>query len=131
VTEDAIANAPPLLSIRSLRKQFGGVRALSDVSIDAAAGHVVSIFGPNGAGKTTLFNMICRLYPPTSGSILLNGEDLGQCQPHDLPRRGTGRTFQNLALFRHGTVVDNLLVGMHAHLRSGVLSAVAKRPPDR
>ena len=112
---------PLLLSIRGLSKRFGGVDALSGVSIDVTAGQIVSIIGPNGAGKTTFFNMICRLYEPTAGEIAFEGQDLLRCRPHDLAGRGIGRTFQNLALFRHGTVIDNLLVGLHSRLRSGVL----------
>lgn len=112
----------PLLSIRGLNMRFGGVKALTDVSLDVAPGSIVSIIGPNGAGKTTFFNMICRLYTPSGGQIVFQGQDLLQCKPHDLAGRGISRTFQNLALFRHGTVVDNLLVGMHSHLKSGVLA---------
>ena len=110
----------PLLSIRGLGKRFGGVQALADISLDVLPGTIVSIIGPNGAGKTTLFNMICRLYEPSGGSIAFDGHDLLKCKPHDLAGRGIGRTFQNLALFRHGSAIDNLLVGMHAHLKSGV-----------
>ena len=110
----------PLLSVQSLSMNFGGVTALSDISIDVAAGSIVSIIGPNGAGKTTFFNMVCRLYDPSTGAIHFDGQDLGQCRPHDLAGRGISRTFQNLALFRHGSVIDNLLVGLHSHLKSGV-----------
>jgi branched-chain amino acid transport system ATP-binding protein len=110
----------PLLSIRGLSKYFGGVKAVSEVSIDVTAGTIVSIIGPNGAGKTTFFNMICRLYQPTAGSMTFDGQDLLQARPHHLAARGIGRTFQNLALFRHGTVIDNLLVGLHSRLKSSV-----------
>ena len=114
------ANAA-LLSIKDLSIQFGGVKALSNLSCDIRTGEITSIIGPNGAGKTTVFNLICRLFHPTRGSIAFNGANLLSFRPHHLARLGIGRTFQNLALFRHGTVVDNLLVGLHAHLRSGVL----------
>ncbi len=110
----------PLLSIRGLGKRFGGVQALTDISLDVLPGTIVSIIGPNGAGKTTLFNMICRLYEPSGGTMDFDGHDLLKCKPHDLAGRGIGRTFQNLALFRHGSAIDNLLVGMHSHLKSGV-----------
>lgn len=110
----------PLLSIRGLSKYFGGVKAVSEVSIDVAPGTIVSIIGPNGAGKTTFFNMICRLYKPNAGSMTFDGQDLLQARPHQLAARGIGRTFQNLALFRHGTVIDNLLVGLHSRLKSSV-----------
>ncbi|HSW20864.1 MAG TPA: ABC transporter ATP-binding protein [Ramlibacter sp.] len=115
------ASAKPLLSIRGLSKSFGGVKAVSDVSLDVAPGTIVSIIGPNGAGKTTFFNMICRLYQADTGSIAFDGHDLMACKPHHLAALGIGRTFQNLALFRKGTVIQNLLVGMHSRLKSGVL----------
>lgn len=111
----------PILSIRDLSKRFGGVQALSSVTVDVRQNEIVSFIGPNGAGKTTIFNMICRIYDPTSGTISFNGKDLLRYRPHHLAGLGIGRTFQNLALFRHGTVVENLLVGMHAYLKSGVL----------
>lgn len=111
----------PLLSIRGLSKSFGGVHAVADVSLDVAPGTIVSIIGPNGAGKTTLFNMICRLYEANAGSITFAGQDLLRRRPHHLAGLGIGRTFQNLALFRHATVVQNLLVGVHSRLTSGVL----------
>lgn len=111
----------PLLSIQGLSKHFGGVKALNGISLDVTQNHIVSMIGPNGAGKTTFFNMICRLYDPTSGAIHYEGQNLLRCGPHDLARRGIGRTFQNLALFRHATVIDNLLVGLHSQMKSGVL----------
>jgi branched-chain amino acid transport system ATP-binding protein len=110
-----------LLSIRDLSKRFGGVQALSAVSFDVAKGEIVSIIGPNGAGKTTIFNMICRVYEPSSGTIDFDGQSLLTRKPHHLAGLGIGRTFQNLALFKHGTVVENLLVGMHSHLKSGIV----------
>ena len=113
--------AAPLLSVRDLSKRFGGVQALSGLSFDVAEGQIVSIIGPNGAGKTTIFNMICRVYPPSAGTITFGGVDLLRCRSHHLAGLGIGRTFQNLALFRHGTVIENLLVGMHSRLRSGVV----------
>ena len=112
--------AEPLLSIRGLTKIFGGITAVADVSLDVMPGNIVSIIGPNGAGKTTLFNMICRLYQANAGAMQFNGRDLLKCSPHELAGIGIGRTFQNLALFRRGTVVQNLLVGVHSRLKSGV-----------
>jgi branched-chain amino acid transport system ATP-binding protein len=110
-----------LLSIKDLSKRFGGVQALSSVSFNVSKGEIVSIIGPNGAGKTTIFNMICRVYEPSSGTIMFDGESLLTRRSHHLAGLGIGRTFQNLALFKHGTVVENLLVGMHSHLKSGIL----------
>lgn len=111
----------PLLSIEKLSKRFGGVAAVADVSIDVMPGTIASMIGPNGAGKTTLFNMICRLYQADSGALRFDGRDLLKLKAHDLAACGIGRTFQNLALFRNGTVIENLLVGLHAHLRAGVI----------
>ena len=116
------ASGAPLLAINALSMSFGGVKALSDISLNVAPGSITSIIGPNGAGKTTFFNMICRLYDPVGGNIHFDGQDLRPHRPHDLAGLGISRTFQNLALFRHGTVIDNLLVGQHSRLRSGVFS---------
>jgi branched-chain amino acid transport system ATP-binding protein len=112
--------AQALLQVSGLGKHFGGVKALADFSFEVRSGEIASIIGPNGAGKTTIFNLLCRLYTPSSGRIRFDGKDLLACGPHQLAQLGIGRTFQNLALFRNGTVVENLLVGLHAHLRSGV-----------
>ncbi len=113
-----------LLEIEGLGMRFGGVEALKGLSLNLKPREIASLIGPNGAGKTTVFNMLCRLYTPSSGSIRFDGKDLLRCRPHHLAGLGIGRTFQNLALFRHGSVVDNLLVGMHSHLRSGVLGGL-------
>lgn len=115
-----------ILQIKALSKKFGGVQALSDVSISVRKGEIASFIGPNGAGKTTLFNMICRLYPPTAGDIEFEGQSLLKYRPHHLAGLGIGRTFQNLALFKHGTVMENLLVGMHAHLTSGPIAGALR-----
>ena len=111
----------PLLEVAGLTKRFGGLVAVSEVSFQIQPGEIVSIIGPNGAGKTTLFNLICRLYTPTSGSVRFEGQDILRHPAHRLAGLGIGRTFQNLALFEHGTVVENILVGMHSRLNSGVL----------
>lgn len=111
-----------MLRVSSLTKSFGGVNAVSDVSFTVREGEIASLIGPNGAGKTTMFNAICRLFGVNSGAISFRGQDLLSQPPHKLAGMGLGRTFQNLAIFRHETVVSNLLVGMHSHLRSGVLS---------
>ena len=121
----------PILSVRDLSKRFGGVQALAGVSFDVGVREIVSIIGPNGAGKTTVFNMICRLYQPSAGAISFGSVDLLRRLPHHLAGLGIGRTFQNLALFRHGTVTDNILVGLHAHLASGVLAGALWLGPTR
>lgn len=102
-----------LLSVRGLSKQFGGVQAVRGVQFDVAPGTIHSVIGPNGAGKTTLFNMISALVRPSAGRVLFEGRDISRARPHQLAALGIGRTFQNLAVFSHATVVQNLLVGMH------------------
>lgn len=109
------------LEVRNLSKNFGGVQAVNDVSFDVERGAICSLVGPNGAGKTTLFNMISGLVRASSGKIFLSGDDISTYPPHKMPKIGLGRTFQNLALFTHLSVVDNLLVGMHSKLKSTVL----------
>ena len=113
-----------LLSVENIGKNFGGLKAISDVSLTVAAGEICSVIGPNGAGKTTLFNIISGVLRPSTGRILFNGTDLARVSPWRFAAIGIGRTFQNLALFKHGTVVENILTGRHTHLRSSVLDAV-------
>ncbi|UVC08832.1 ABC transporter ATP-binding protein [Rhizobium sp. TH2] len=111
------------LSLEGVTKRFGGLTAINDVSLDVREGQIYSLIGPNGAGKTTLFNLISAVFPPTSGRILFEGKELTRLPTHALARLGIARTFQNLAVFKHETVVNNLLVGMHCHLRTDPLSA--------
>jgi branched-chain amino acid transport system ATP-binding protein len=110
-----------LLEVRNVTRRFGGIVALDDVSFDVAEGEIVGLIGPNGAGKTTAFNVITRLYAPSSGELLFEGESLLATPPHGVVRRGIARTFQNLELFKTMTVRENVLVGTHA--RSGRRSA--------
>ncbi len=117
-----------LLEVRDLTVQFGGVVALDHVSFDVNAGEVVALIGPNGAGKTTLFNVITRAYRPGGGTVVLDGEPVLKLAPHQVIRSGLARTFQNLALFRSMTVLENVLVGDHVNIRSGFLAASAPMP---
>jgi branched-chain amino acid transport system ATP-binding protein len=112
-----------LLELRGITKRFGGLTAVDNVSLTVSQGQIYSLIGPNGAGKTTVFNLISAVFAPTEGAILFDGRDLTRLPTHALAGLGIARTFQNLAVFKHETVVNNLLVGMHAHLRSGPLSA--------
>jgi branched-chain amino acid transport system ATP-binding protein len=112
-------NADVLLSARNLGMRFGGVLAVNGVGFDVRRGEVFTLIGPNGAGKTTVFNLISRLYVPTSGSIEYDGRDLANVAPHDVAKLGIARTFQNIELFEHATVLQNLLIGRHTHRRSG------------
>lgn len=111
------------LEVHGVTKRFGDLIAVNDVSLSVEEGQIYSLIGPNGAGKTTLFNLISAVYRPSSGRILFEGHDLTKLPSHALARLGIARTFQNLAVFKHETVVNNLLVGMHSHLRSGPVSA--------
>ena len=107
----------PVLDVRGISKRFGGVKAVNNVNLKVMPGEIVSLIGPNGAGKTTTFNLISGVLPPSDGQIVFQGRDTAGLRSSDFARLGIGRTFQNLALFRHGTVVENLLVGRHIHFR--------------
>ncbi|MCM5571075.1 ABC transporter ATP-binding protein [Burkholderiaceae bacterium FT117] len=120
-----------LLEVRGVGKRFGGVEALADISLQVAQGEICSVIGPNGAGKTTLFNLVSCLLEPSSGEIVLDGRSLTGLRAHHLPALGVARTFQNLAVFKHGTVIENILTGMHGRIRTGVLSAAFFAPWTR
>jgi branched-chain amino acid transport system ATP-binding protein len=111
-----------LLSARHLTVRFGGVLAVNDVSFDVRAGEVFTLIGPNGAGKTTVFNLISRIYQPTAGTIEFQGRDITGVAPHRIASLGIARTFQNIELFEHATVLHNLLIGRHRHRRTGLWS---------
>jgi branched-chain amino acid transport system ATP-binding protein len=112
-----------LVEIREVSKAFGGVQAVTRVSLDVTKGEIVSVIGPNGAGKTTVLNMISGFYHPDTGRIVLEGRDVTDLAPSRIAELGVARTFQNIALFRGMTVLDNLMLGRHVHMKSGVLSA--------
>ena len=114
----------PLLKVENVSRSFSGITAVSNVTFDVAEGEICSVIGPNGAGKTTLFNMISGVLRPTLGRIVFQGRDMAGVAPSRFAAMGIGRTFQNLALFKHGTVVENILVGRHVHMKSNVLEAV-------
>lgn len=115
-----------LLSAKNLSVRFGGVLAVNDVSFDVKRGEVFTLIGPNGAGKTTVFNLISRIYTPTTGTIDYAGPQgmlrLTDQAPHRIASLGIARTFQNIELFEHATVLQNLLIGRHTHRRTGLLS---------
>jgi branched-chain amino acid transport system ATP-binding protein len=123
--------APQTLSVKNLSIEFGGVHAVEDVSFDVVPGEVFAIIGPNGAGKSTIFNLISRLYEPTAGSIHYGDQDLLELQAHHIVHAGIGRTFQNIELFEQATVLQNLLVGRHAHMRANLISDFAFLPSVR
>lgn len=117
-----------LLEVHDLTVRFGGVVALDRVSFDVNAGEVVALIGPNGAGKTTLFNVITRVYRPSSGSVHIDGQPASRMPPHHVVRHGLARTFQNLALFRSMSVLENVIVGDHIRTRSGWLESTIPTP---
>jgi branched-chain amino acid transport system ATP-binding protein len=110
---------------------FGGIRAVDGVSFQVEQGQVFTIIGPNGAGKTTIFNLVSRIYDPREGRLTFCGEDITRVAPHEIARRGIARTFQNIELFEHATVLSNLLLGRHAHKKSGFLSELLLLPRVR
>jgi branched-chain amino acid transport system ATP-binding protein len=112
-----------LVEVREVSKAFGGVQAVTRVSLDVTKGDIVSVIGPNGAGKTTVLNMISGFYHPDSGRIMLEGHDITDLAPSRIAELGVARTFQNIALFRGMTVLDNLMLGRHVHMKTGVLSS--------
>jgi branched-chain amino acid transport system permease protein len=132
-SQAARADAAPrtLLEIESLSKQFGGVAAADRISLTVRAGELVSVIGPNGSGKTTLFNLITGLIARDSGSIRLEGQEIGGLPAHAIVARGVARTFQNIRLFNNLSVLENLLVGEHARLQAGALGAVLRPPRVR
>jgi branched-chain amino acid transport system ATP-binding protein len=124
---DVLASAP-LLAVRDIAMRFGGIVALDAVSFDVHEGQIVGLIGPNGAGKTTLFNCVSRLYTPSAGDLLFQGGSIMRDTPHHVAALGIGRTFQNLALFPSMTVLQNVMVGVHARTRSDFLSNALRLP---
>ncbi|MGE5690510.1 MAG: ABC transporter ATP-binding protein [Pseudomonadota bacterium] len=120
-----------LLLARDVRKEFGGLVAVNDVDFTIPERSIVSLIGPNGAGKTTFFNMLTGVYKPTAGQIVFDGTDVTAKPPHAITERGIGRTFQNIRLFQHMTSLENVLVGMHSRLRSGILASILGTPRQR
>jgi len=108
--------------------KFGGLTAVSDLSIEIPVNGIVGLIGPNGAGKTTVFNMITGVYTPTIGNIVFDGKDITGLKPHLITRNGIARTFQNIRLFKDLTVLDNVIIANHLRLKSNIISSVLKTP---
>ncbi len=121
-TEDAGNSVQ--LAVEAVSKRFGGVRAVEDVTIAVRRGEIASIIGPNGAGKTSLLNMISGFYKPDTGAIAFEGHDITRLRPAEIAALGIARTFQNIALFGGMTVLDNIMLGRHVRMRSGILASV-------
>ncbi len=118
------AATAPLLQVEGVTLAFGGVRALSGVGFDVAPGSITAVIGPNGAGKTSLFNTISGFYHPNSGHVRFKGQDITTLPAPQRAKMGLGRSFQNIALFRGMTVLDNIKLGRHAHLKTNVFDAL-------
>jgi branched-chain amino acid transport system ATP-binding protein len=118
-----IAPGEPQLAVCGVWKHFGGVHAIEDLTVSVRRGEVLSVIGPNGAGKTTLLNMISGFLHPGGGTIALDGRDITHARPSQIAALGIARTFQNIALFSGMTVLDNIMLGRHVHMRAGVLSS--------
>jgi branched-chain amino acid transport system ATP-binding protein len=117
------------LTVRDVSKHFGGVLAVNGVSMEVNQGEIVSVIGPNGAGKTTLLNMVSGFYHPDRGTIELEGKNITNYSPSRIATMGVARTFQNIALFQGMTVLDNIMLGRHVHMRTGVLAAMIRFGP--
>jgi branched-chain amino acid transport system ATP-binding protein len=111
------------LAISGVSKHFGGVRAVEAVTLSVRTGELISVIGPNGAGKTSLLNMISGFYRPDTGNIVFAGKDITGARPSQVAALGIARTFQNIALFAGMTVLDNIMLGRHVHMKAGVLSS--------
>jgi branched-chain amino acid transport system ATP-binding protein len=120
-----------MLHVEDIQLAFGGVKALSGVSVHAERGKITSVIGPNGAGKSSLFNVISGFYQPQSGKVTLDGQDISGLKPSQRAYCGMARTFQNIALFRGMSVLDNVKLGAHTQLKSGFLSAGLRLPLTR
>jgi branched-chain amino acid transport system ATP-binding protein len=120
-----------LLSAQDISVRFGGVVAVNKVSFDVRRGEVFTLIGPNGAGKTTVFNLISRIYTPTAGRILFGGQDLISQPPHAVATLGIARTFQNIELFEHASVLQNLLIGRHTHRETSLFDDIFFTPKAR
>ncbi len=120
-----------MLRIHGLTKQFGGLLVLDDVSFQMPEGVIYGLIGPNGSGKTTLFNLITGILTSTAGTVHLGNELLTGLLPHLVTRAGIGRTFQNIRIFREMTLLENVMVGMHGHLRYGLAGTLLTLPSQR
>jgi branched-chain amino acid transport system ATP-binding protein len=123
-TSAEVDDARPVLEFSDVHLHFAGVRAISGISFEVGAKELFAIIGPNGAGKTSIFNVLSGVYRPQRGTVRFVGEDIVGRSPHQIAAMGMARTFQNIELFSNLTVIDNLMLGRHHHVRYGVLAAL-------
>jgi branched-chain amino acid transport system ATP-binding protein len=121
----------PIYTAANITKAFGGLVAVDDVSFDIPQGSIVSIIGPNGAGKTTFFNILTGLYKPTSGRLEFQGSNVTRDRPDEITAAGVARTFQNIRLFGTMTATENVMVGEHARMRTGLIGSILRTPRVR
>ena len=121
-------NKPPILIAQNLGIQFGGLTAVEDFNLAVSPTEIAGLIGPNGAGKTTVFNLLTKVYQPTSGTILLNGKDTLGMTTVQVNRSGIARTFQNIRLFNNLTVEDNIKLGLHNHIKYNTLTGILRLP---
>ena len=121
----------PLLELRGVTMDFGGLRVVSDLDLHVDEGEIVSVIGPNGAGKTTLFNLITGIYEPHAGDIVFAGESITGLDPHKITRKGIARTFQTLRLFLNMSVRENVMAAAYGHTKSGPLRSMLRTPGQR
>jgi len=123
--ESEASVSQPILDVRDVRLSFAGVNAIDGISFTVGRSELFAIIGPNGAGKTSIFNVLSGVYRPQAGKVIFDGEDITGARPHTIAAGGMARTFQNVELFANLTVLDNLMLGRHTHLRYGTLAAIA------
>ena len=131
LTNGPTQSTAPLLELKAVTKQFGGLKAVDSVDLAVRPREIVSIIGPNGAGKTTVFNLITGIYRPTAGEILLAGQSIIGPTPDRIVKLGITRTFQNIRLFNNMTVMENVLVGLHTQLKTRLLGTLFRPPSVR
>lgn len=122
------STAEVLLDVKQASRAFGGLKALSEVSLHINKGELIGLIGPNGAGKTTLFNLLTGVYPPSSGSIILNNQSVGGMKPFRINRKGAARTFQNIRLFTGMSVLDNVKIAFHQHAKHSMFTSMLRLP---
>ena len=121
-------NKKPILEVKNLGIDFGGLTAVNNLDLNVYTGEIYGLIGPNGAGKTTVFNMLTKVYQPTRGTIVLDGQDMAKLNPVEANKAGVARTFQNIRLFSNMTVLDNVKIGLQNSIDYGVFTAILRLP---